>query len=211
MDNVALSHSSTFSLQFTACRSIHSFFINIAKLPHFALYSSFSSIFRTYHNQFPKYSLCAPGLNAEWRSWIYGWMQHDGGHSYRFALRIDRCSSGWYAITDSNFVSRFCLAFRLRILTYLWEAGRHHVDQSSIDSVWSLERSYRPYDPCTCTDELSCLTIWSLKSKKCWHGKIGTPITFHREELSVIPNCTGSVPMTNEPLQFVHLNPISFW
>jgi len=41
------------------------------------------------------------------------------------------------------------------------------VDQSSIHMVRSLELSYGPYDPCTCTDELSCLTIWSLKSKKC--------------------------------------------
>jgi len=119
MDDVVLSHSSTFSWQFTACRSIHSFFINIAQLPHFALCSSFSSIFMTYHKQFSKCSLCAPGLNAEWRSWMYGWMQHDGGHSYRFALRFDRSCSDWYAITDSNFVSKFRLQFRLRILTYL--------------------------------------------------------------------------------------------
>jgi len=68
MDNIALSHSSAFSWQFTACRSIHSFLINIAKLPHFALCSSFSSIFLTYHKQFSKYSLSAPRLNAGWRS-----------------------------------------------------------------------------------------------------------------------------------------------
>ena len=119
MDNVALSPSSAFSWQFTACRFIHSFFINIVQLPHFALCSSFSSIFMTYHKQFSKYSLCAPGLNAEWCSWIYGWMRHDGGHSYRFALRVDRSSSDWYAIADSNFVSKFRLQFRLPICTYL--------------------------------------------------------------------------------------------
>jgi len=119
MDNVALSHSSAFSWQFTTCRSIHSFFINIAQLPHFALCSSFSSIFMTYHKQFSKCSLCAPGLNAEWRSWMYGWMHHNGGHSYRFALHIDRSFYHWYAITDSNFVSQFCLQFTLRDVTYL--------------------------------------------------------------------------------------------
>jgi len=119
MNNIPLSHSSAFSWQFAACRFIHSFFINIAPLPHFVLCSSFSLISMTYHKQFSKCSLCAPGLNAEWRSWMYGWMQHDGGHSYRFTLRIDRSFSDWYAISDSNFVSKFCLQFRLRVLTYL--------------------------------------------------------------------------------------------
>jgi len=119
VDNVALSHSSAFSWQFTACRSIHSFFINIAQLPHFALCSPFSSIFMTYHKHLSKCSLSAPGLNAEWHSWMYGWMQHDGGHSYRFALRIDRSFYDWYAITDSNCVSQCCLQFRLRVVTYL--------------------------------------------------------------------------------------------
>jgi len=51
-------------------------------------------------------------------------MQHDGGHSQRFALRIDRYIYASYAITDSNFVSKFCLQFRVHILTYLEEAGR---------------------------------------------------------------------------------------
>jgi len=119
MDNVALSHSSAFSWQFTPCRSIHSFFINIAQLPHSALCSSFSSIFITYHKKISICSPCAPGLNAEWRSWMYGWIKHDGGHSYRFALCIDRSSSDRYAITHRNFVSKFCLRFRLRDLTYL--------------------------------------------------------------------------------------------
>ena len=119
MDNVALSHSSTFTGQSTACRSIHSFFINIAQLPHFALCSSFSLIFMTYHKQFLKCWLCAPGPNAEWCSWMHGWIQHDSGHSYRFALRINLAFSDWYAITDLNFVSKFCLQFRLRVLMYL--------------------------------------------------------------------------------------------
>jgi hypothetical protein len=29
--------------------------------------------------------------------------------------------------------------------------------------------SHGAFDPCTCTDEWSCLTIWSLKSRKSWH------------------------------------------
>jgi len=165
MDNIVLSHSSTFSWKFTACRSIHSSSINIAQLPHFAQCSSFSSIFMTYHKHFSKCSPCAPGLNAEWRSWMYGWMQHDGGHSYKFVLRIDRSSSDWYAITDSNFVCKFCLQFKLTLLIHLWEAGRYQADQSSINTVWSLELLHGPYHPCSCTDELSCLTTWSLKSK----------------------------------------------
>jgi len=46
-------------------------------------------------------------------------MQHDGGHSYRFALCIDRSSYDAYAITKWNIVSKLYLEFRLCILTYL--------------------------------------------------------------------------------------------
>jgi len=41
--------------------------------------------------------------------------------------------------------------------------------------------------------------------------KIGTPITFRGDKSSVIGKCAGSVPMTNESLQFVYLNPIPVW
>ena len=71
----------------------------------------------TYHKQFPKYWLYAPGRKAELHNWIGGWMLHDGGHSYRFALRIDRSFYDTYAITALYFVSKFCLQYRLRILT----------------------------------------------------------------------------------------------
>ena len=47
--------------------------------------------------------------------------------------------------------------------------------------------------------------------KMLTHGEIGTPITFHRDMSSIITNCAGSVQMTNEPLQYVHLNPIPVW
>jgi hypothetical protein len=46
-------------------------------------------------------------------------MQHDGGHSSRFALRIDHPFYVSYAITKWNFVSKFYLKFRLHFLTYL--------------------------------------------------------------------------------------------
>ena len=48
-------------------------------------------------------------------------------------------------------------------------------------------------------------------TKMLTHRKIGTPSAFRGDELSVISNCAGSVPMTNEPLQFVHLNSIPVW
>jgi len=128
-----------------------------------------SSIFMTHHKGFSNCWLCASGLNAEWWSWLYGWSQHDAGHLYRFGSHIDHSFYNRYAITDSNIVSQFWLQFKLRVVTYLWEAGLYCVDQPSINLLWSPELSYGPYDPCTCTDELSCLTIWSLKSKKFWH------------------------------------------
>jgi len=47
--------------------------------------------------------------------------------------------------------------------------------------------------------------------KMLTRSKIGTPITFRGDKSSIITNCAGSVPMTNEPLQYVHLNPIPVW
>jgi len=41
--------------------------------------------------------------------------------------------------------------------------------------------------------------------------KIGTPITVCGGKSSVITIYAGSVPMTNKPSQFVHLNPIPVW
>jgi hypothetical protein len=169
MDNVVLRHSSVFRWQFAACRSIYWFFINIAPFSYFALSSCFFSISLTYHNQCSKHWVYAPGRGTELCSSMYGWMLQDGGHSYRFTLHIDRSFYDTYAITDPYCVSKLCLQFRLHVLTYLEEAWRYHVDQSSINSVWSLELSYCTYNPCTCTDELSCLTIWSPKETQCRH------------------------------------------
>ena len=50
-DDVALSHSCTFSRQLMACRSFHQLLINIARLPHLSSSSSFSSISVMYHKQ----------------------------------------------------------------------------------------------------------------------------------------------------------------
>ena len=42
-------------------------------------------------------------------------------------------------------------------------------------------------------------------------SKMGTLIAFRGNESSIITNCAGSLPMTNKPLQYVHLNPIPVW
>ena len=42
-------------------------------------------------------------------------------------------------------------------------------------------------------------------------SKIGTPSTFCGDMSSIITNSAGGVQMTNEPLQYVHLNPIPVW
>jgi len=34
--------------------------------------------------------------------------------------------------------------------------------------MWVLDHSHGVFNPCTCTDELSCLTFWSLKSRNRW-------------------------------------------
>jgi len=47
--------------------------------------------------------------------------------------------------------------------------------------------------------------------KMLTQSRMGTPMTFHRDESSMITNCAGSVLMTNELVQYVHLNPISVW
>jgi len=41
--------------------------------------------------------------------------------------------------------------------------------------------------------------------------KIDTPITFCTDMSSIITYCAGSVQMTYEPIQHVHLNPFPVW
>jgi len=106
-NDVALLHSRAVGRQWTSCRSFHSFWVNIARLPHPSLSSSFSSISMTYHKQFQISQSCAPGLCGGLCSWIHGWMQHDGCHSDRFVWRTDRSFHDMYAITHLNYVSSF--------------------------------------------------------------------------------------------------------
>jgi len=77
INDVALSGYSTFSWQFTACRSKHHCLINIARLPHLSSSSSFSVISMTYHKQFSKCQPSAPGLCRELCCWMHNQMQHD--------------------------------------------------------------------------------------------------------------------------------------
>jgi hypothetical protein len=42
-------------------------------------------------------------------------------------------------------------------------------------------------------------------------SKLGIQSTFRTHMVSLITYCAGSVQMTNEPLQYVHLNPIPGW
>jgi len=115
MDDIVPSHSITFGWQFTTCRSIHWFWLNIVQLPHLALSSSFYSSSMTCHKHLWNSWPCAPGLSAELYSWTDGWMQHDGSDSFIFTLHIDRFFYDWYDTTDPNvfvnFVSSLVVAF----------------------------------------------------------------------------------------------------
>jgi len=88
----------------------------------------------TYHKQFSKCSLCAPGLNAEHCSWLYGWMQHDGGHSYRFALRNDCYFYYLYVITEWNFLVSFI--FSLDCVLSLIRESQDDIVLISCQSTW---------------------------------------------------------------------------
>jgi len=90
-DDVAPSQLCAFRWQFTAWRSFHMFSVNIARLPHIASCSSFSSISLTYHKRFQISQPCAPGLCGELCSRPRGWIQLDRRHSVRFILGTDPC------------------------------------------------------------------------------------------------------------------------
>jgi len=81
--------------------------VNIARLPHHSLSSSFSSISMTYHKQFQISQPCAPGLCGKLCSWIHGWIWHDSCGIDWFVMRTDRSSYDTYDITHLNFVSTF--------------------------------------------------------------------------------------------------------
>jgi len=106
-DDVAISHSRAFGWQFTACRSFLWFLVNIARLPHLSLSSSFSLICMTHHMPFQLFHPCAQGPCGEVCRWIHGWMQHDGRRSGRFIMSTDHSLYDTYDITQLNFVNIF--------------------------------------------------------------------------------------------------------
>jgi len=101
--DVAPLHSHAFGRQLTACTSFHLFFANLARLPYHSLSGSFSWLSITYPKQFQISQPCTPSLWGELCLWIYGWMQHNGSHSDRSVMCIDRCSYDTYGITQLNF------------------------------------------------------------------------------------------------------------
>ena len=47
--------------------------------------------------------------------------------------------------------------------------NRNRASWLSYNRIWVLALFHCAFDPSTCTDELSCLPIWSLKSRSSWH------------------------------------------
>ena len=123
----------------------------------------------SYHKQFAKYRRCAPGVWRQLFNWMHDCINHDGSHSISFPSRFDRWIYDSYNITDLYFSIEFWLQFSIMYLTYQERAGQYHVHWSSVNEIWSGEHWHVLSDHCICIDELSCLTIWSLKSSKSWH------------------------------------------
>jgi len=169
INEVGLSRCSAFGRQLTAYLSTHWFWIYSARHPHLSSSSSFSAISMTYHKQFSISEPCAPALWRELCSWMHDRMHHDSRNSFSFASGFDGCINYSYDITDLYFATEFRLWFSLNCLTYQEQAERCHVQWLSGKGMWSLEHWHAISDPCSCIDELSCLTIWSLKSSNSWY------------------------------------------
>jgi len=122
----------------------------------------------TYQTQFAISQPCAHSLCGELCSWIPGWMRHDSHHSVRFVMSTDRSFYDTYGITHSNFVSIFSHLYSSCFVDEQSLADRNRTCWLFFCVIWIPEFSHGVLDPCTCTDELSCLTIWSLKSRKSW-------------------------------------------
>jgi hypothetical protein len=123
----------------------------------------------TYHKQFEISQQCAPGPCGELCSWIPGWIKHVGCHSDRFFMRTNRSFHDTYDITHLNFVSTLCQKYWFCIVNKQCIAKRNRTFWQSYSAIRILSHSYGALDPCTCTDELSCRTNWSVKSRKSWH------------------------------------------
>jgi len=108
-DDMSLSHSSAFGLQFLAHKSFHKFSVKRTLPPHAFPSSSFPSISMTYHKQFQISRPCAPGLWGKVCSWLYGYMQHNSHHSDRIVMGTVPSFSDLYDITHLNFVRIFRL------------------------------------------------------------------------------------------------------
>ena len=121
-----------------------------------------------YQEQFLTSRPCAAGLSGELCSWMYGLMQHKGCHSCGIRLWIDRSFDESYDITDLNIVSIFRWKFIFCFLVYPYLVRQYTVCWSLINLVQSLEVLHVLYDSCKHTDDLSCCTIWSLKSSNSW-------------------------------------------
>jgi hypothetical protein len=169
MDEAARAHSWAFDWQFMECRYQSSCGTFIARLLRLSWSSSFSSISMTYHKQFSKSQSCAPGGSGELCSWTQGWIQHDGHHTDRFISLTDRFFYNAYDIMYLNFISQFRHQFSLCFTTSQQLYSRYGVSWSSCTSMWTLELVQCTYHPCKCTDEFSCLTVWSLKGTNSWH------------------------------------------
>jgi len=116
-NDMALSHSCAFGRQYTACRSFPQFLVNIAGLPHLSSSSIFSLISMMYHNQFQLSQPCAQGQCGELCRWMHRWMQHNGRHSDRFVLGMNRSSHNSFSITHLNLVCIFGHKFSCCFLT----------------------------------------------------------------------------------------------
>jgi len=90
-DDLAQSHCLAFGRHFTACRPFHHLLVNMARLPPLALFSPFSLISMTHHEQFQIFQPSARCRWGELWSWIHGWMQDDGHHWDIFVMSTD-CS-----------------------------------------------------------------------------------------------------------------------
>jgi len=100
---------------------------------------------------------------------MYGLLQHDDCHSSVFRLRIDYSFYELYDITDLNFASNFHLKVCFCFLIQPKYTRRYKVPWSYINVIWSLKLLHCPYTSCIPMDTLSCLTLWSLKSRTSWH------------------------------------------
>jgi len=97
-------------------------------------------------------------MNAAWRSalkqigiehWpLFLWLVWH--HSLIFCLSICHFFSFWFR-------------------TYEQSANRHRTGWQSDSLSWILHISHWAFNSSTCTDQLSCLTIWSLKWRNSWH------------------------------------------